>query len=138
MLIKRLLLVLIPLLFVQGAMAHGAERPVVREVVTTAAGSGARIEIRADRPLTYRSYLMPELAKWVVDLPGALSAAGEDQSRRMRTKPLDRISVKQREINGDPLTRIGIDVTEPVEFTVAPDPADAGRLVILVRPVPTR
>ncbi len=116
--------------------AFAAERPVVRDVAVYREGEGARIEIRADRPLTYRTYLMPELAKWVIELPGAASAAGDDQSRKMRTAPLERISVRQKEVNGDLLTRIGLDVRGEVEFSLAADPLDRGRLV--VRLIPSR
>lgn len=116
------------------AVACAAERPVVRDVAAYREGDGARIEIRADRPLTYTTYLMPELAKWVIDLPGAASAATDDQSRKMRTAPLERISIRQKEINGDPLTRIGIDFKGEVVFSVTADPVDKGRLVVRVTP----
>jgi len=117
------------------AVALAEERPVVRDVAAYRDGDGARIEIRADKPVTYNSYLMPELAKWVIDLPGAASAAGEEQSRRMRTAPLTRISVRQKEVNGAPLTRIGLDFSGEVEFSVSADPLDRGRLVVLLKPV---
>lgn len=73
-----------------------AERPVVRELIATKEGNGARIEIRADLPLTYRSYLMPELAKWVIDLPGAKTDYPEDASKKMRTPPLAQFKTGDR------------------------------------------
>lgn len=116
------------------AAAFAAERPVVRDVAAFREGNGARIEIRADRPLTYRTYLMPELAKWIIDLPGAISAAAGDQWKKMRTAPLEQISVRQREINGEVLTRIGLDFKGEVEFSLTADPLDKGRLVVLLTP----
>lgn len=115
-------------------VAMAAERPVVRDVAVFREGNGARIEIRADRPLTYATYLMPELAKWVIDLPGATSAAPDDQSRKMRTAPLERISIRRKELNGELLTRIGLDFRGEVEFSVTADPVDKGRLVVLLIP----
>lgn len=119
----------------QFTAALAGERPVVRDVAAYRDGDGARIEIRADKPVTYNAYLMPELAKWVIDLPGAASAAGEEQSRRMKTAPLTRISVRQKEVNGDPLTRIGLDFSGEVKFSVSSDPTDGGRLVVILKPV---
>jgi len=116
------------------ATVLAADRPVVLDVAAFREGDGARIEIRADKPLTHTSYLMPELAKWVIDLPGAASAAPGDQSRKMKTAPLERISVRQKEVNGDPLTRIGIDFKGEVEFSIKADPTDPGRLVVLLIP----
>lgn len=116
--------------------ARAAERPVVRDVAVFREGDGARIEITADRPLSYTTYLMPELSKWVIDLPGAASAASDDQSRKMKTPPLERISVRRKEINGELLTRIGIDFRGEVTFSAAADPVDRGRLV--VRLIPSR
>jgi len=114
--------------------AVAAERPVIKEVVATQEGNGARIEIRADLPLAYRSYLMPELAKWVIDLPGAITVYPQDLSRKMKTPPLERISVRQKEVNGDLFTRIGLDFKGEVDFSIEADPHDKGRLVILMTP----
>ncbi len=114
--------------------ARAAERPVVRDVAVFREGDGARIEISADRPLSYTTYLMPELAKWVIDLPGAASAASGDQSRKMKTPPLERITLRRKEVNGEMLTRIGIDVRGEVTFSIKPDPVDRGRLVALLIP----
>lgn len=120
--------------FSAAGSAFAAERPVVRDVAVYAEGSGARIEIRADGPLAYKSYLMPELAKWVIDLPGATTAHSDDESKRMRTLPLERVSVRQREVNGDLFTRIGLDFTGEVEFSVNGDQRDKGLLVVLMKP----
>lgn len=116
------------------AAAPAAERPVVREVLVTKEGNGARIEIRADQPLVYRSYLMSGLEKWVVDLPGAKTTYSADESRKMRTPPLERITVKQRDVNGDLLTRIGLDFKGDVDFSLKEDQLDKGHLVIIMMP----
>lgn len=121
-------------LLVAATVAAAAERPVVREVLVSREGNGARIEIRADRPLTYRSYPMPGLEKWVIDLPGAASTYPEDESKKMRTPPLERVTVKQRDVNGDPLTRVGLDVKGAVDFSLTEDRLDKGHLVIIITP----
>lgn len=134
--VSRLMFVVwLPLALAGAALA--AERPVVREVVVSAVGNGARIEIRADQPLTYSSYLMPELAKWVIDLPGATSSYPEDEAKKLRTPPLERITVRQKDVNGEQFTRIGLDFTGEVDFSIKPDPVDQGRLVAALTPSAT-
>jgi hypothetical protein len=116
------------------ATAQAAERPVVREVLVSREGNGARIEIRANQPLIYRSYLMSGLEKWVVDLPGARTTFSGDESKKMRTPPLERITVRQKDFNGDPLTRIGLDFKGEIDFSLKQDPLDKGHLIILMKP----
>jgi type IV pilus assembly protein PilQ len=124
---------LVILLHISGA-ALATERPVVREVLVTREGNGARIDIRADQPLANTSYLMPELAKWVVDLPGAKTTYSDDESKQMRTPPLERITVRQKEVNGELFTRIGLDVKGEVDFSLREDPLDKGHLVVSLTP----
>jgi len=127
-----LLIILLQLLAAGAVLA--AERPVVRDVAVYPEGNGARIEIRADRPLVYTSYLMPELAKWVIDLPGATTTRPDDESKRVRTLPLERVSVRQKEVNGDLFVRIGLDFSGEVDFAITADPVDKGLLVVLLTP----
>jgi hypothetical protein len=128
-----LMFVILLRISVTGA-ALAAERPVVREVLVTREGNGARIEIRADQPLAHTSYLMPELTKWVIDLPGAKTTYTDDESKKMRTPPLERITVRQKEVNGELFTRIGLDVKGEVDFLLKEDPLDQGHLVVLLTP----
>ena len=116
------------------AATPAAEQPVVREVLVSREGNGARIEIKADRLLAYRSYPMSGLGKWVVDLPGAKTTFAGDESKKMRTPPLERITVRQKEVNGDQLTRIGLDFTGEVDFSLKEDPLDKGHLIIIMKP----
>ena len=127
---------MLALLFLLAAatVACAAERPVVREVLVSKEGTGARIEIKADKALTYKSYLMPGLEKWVVDLPGAKTTFAGDESKKMRTPPLERITVRQKEVNGDNLTRIGFDFKGEVDFSLKEDLLDKGHLIIIMKP----
>ena len=131
--IRKILLSFVILLQISGA-ALAAERPVVREVLVTREGNGARIDIRADQPLAHTSYLMPELAKWVIDLPGAKTTYSDDESKKMKTPPLERITVRQKEVNGELFTRIGLDVKGEVDFSLKEDPLDKGHLVVSLTP----
>jgi len=117
------------------AAVPAAERPVVREVLVSREGDGARIEIRADQPLAYRGYPMSGLEKWVVDLPGARTTFAGDESKKMRTPPLERITVRQKDVNGDHLTRIGLDFKGEVDFSLKEDPLDKGHLIIIMKPL---
>ncbi len=134
MLKKTWILLVVLLLCSAAGTALTAERPLVLEVVATPEASGARIEIRADQPLTWRSYLMPGLEKWVIDLPEATTNYSEDEAKKMRTPPLERITVRQKDVNGDLFTRIGIDFKGEVDFSLQADPIDKGKLVVLIKP----
>lgn len=115
--------------------AFAAERPTIREVLVSKAGNGACIEIRADQPLVYRSYSMPGLEKWLVDLPEAKTVSGRDESKKLRTAPLERMTVRHKEVNGDRFTRIGLDFKGEVNFSIKQDPLDKGHLVITMTPL---
>jgi hypothetical protein len=132
--IRWLLLPLVILLQISAVYAFAGERPVIREVLVAREGNGARIEIRADLPLDHTSYLMPELTKWVIDLPGAKSIYSDDESKKMKTPPLERITVRQKEVNGEPFTRIGLDFKGEVDFSLKEDPLDRGHLLISLIP----
>jgi len=122
------------LLLSAATVASAAERPVVREVLVSKEGTGARIEIKADRALVYKSYPMPGLEKWVVDLPGAKTTFAGDESKKMRTPPLERITVRQKEVNGDYFTRIGFDYKGTVDFSLKEDLLDKGHLIVIIKP----
>ena len=78
---------------------------------------------------------MSGLEKWVVDLPGAKTTFAGDESKKMRTPPLKRITVRQKEVNGDQLTRIGLDFKGEVDFSLKENPLDKGHLIIIMKPV---
>jgi len=117
-------------------LASAAERPVVRDVLVYKEGNGARIEIKANQALAYRSYLMPGLEKWVIDLPDARTTFAGDESKKMRTAPLERITIRQKEVNGDHLTRIAFDFKGEVEFSLKEDLLDKGHLIVIIKPSP--
>jgi len=127
-------LALVLLLQLSAAAAYATERPVVREVLISREGTGARIDIKADKALSYRSYLMTGLEKWVIDLPGAKTTFAGDESKKMRTAPLERITVRQKEVNGDHLTRIGLDFKGEVDFSLKEDLLDKGHLIVIIKP----
>lgn len=123
------------LCFSSADTALAADRPIIKELLISKEGNGARIEIRASQPLVYRSYLMPALVKWVIDLPGAKTALGRDESKKLRTAPLEQITVRQKEVNGDLFTRIGLNFKGEVNFSLRHDPLDQGHLVAIMTPL---
>jgi len=131
--LRRLVIQLLCIASAGAALAE--ERPLIREVLVSKEGSGARIEIRANLPLLYQSYLMPGLEKWVIDLAGARTASGKDESKKMRTPPLERMTVRHKEVNGNLFTRIGLDFKGKVNFSARHDPLDKGHLVVIMTPL---
>lgn len=128
-------IVILLLCLSSAGVALAADRPIIREVLISKEGNGARIEIRANQPLVYRSYLMPALGKWVIDLPGAITAFGGDESKKLRTAPLERITLRQKEVNGELFTRISLNFEGEVNFSLGHDPLDQGHLVVIMTPL---
>ena len=68
-------------------------------------------------------------------LPAAKTTYSGDESKKLRTPPLERITVRQREVNGDPLTRIGLDFKGNVDFSLKEDQLDKGHLILIMTPL---
>jgi hypothetical protein len=112
-----------------------AARPVLQEIVGNGSGGEALFEVRADRPVRFSFYTMPELLKGVVDLPGVLPGRLEPV-RKVAAGPVGRIMVREKEIDGQPGTRIVFDLTGDAEFQVTADPLQKERLVVRLTPRP--
>ncbi|HEY5973368.1 MAG TPA: AMIN domain-containing protein [Geobacteraceae bacterium] len=118
-----------------GPAAAPAARPVLQEIVGSGSGHETRFEVRVDRPVAFSFYTMPELLKGVVDLPGVLPGRLEPV-RKIAAGPVRRILIREKELNGQPGTRIIFDLTSDAEFQVAADPLQKEKLVVRLTPKP--
>jgi AMIN domain-containing protein len=134
-LIQTVLLVLLLLSGQEQAAAADAAtiKPVLREIVKVREGEATVFEIRADRPLTYNFYLMPELWKGIIDLPN-VDPGQVEPVRPITAGLIKRVAVRRKEVNEVPVTRVVFDLSREVEMAVVADPLDKGKLVATFRP----
>lgn len=101
-------------------------QPVLQKIQVTGTGNDTRIEIVADKPLTYTYYKMPDLLKVVIDL--ALVDPGSVVPVTVNSELISKITVEKKANSNFSLTRVVINLKNDAEFSVLTDPADKGKL----------
>ena len=119
-----ILLLTFPLIL---GVAHAEPaHPVLQRIQVTGSGIDTKIEITADKPLTYTYYKMPDLLKVVIDL--ALVDPGLVTPITVNSELISKITVQKKSISDFFLTRVAINLEKDAEFRVSADPADKGKL----------
>jgi type IV pilus assembly protein PilQ len=129
----RILATLLSILFVlpcSGGIALADATPsVLKKIQVTGTGNDTRIEISADKPLTYTYYRMPELLKAVIDLaivdPGHINPV-----ITINSAMISKITVEKKSFYDFSLTRVVINLEKETEFAVKHDPADKGKILV--------
>lgn len=103
-------------------------QPVLQKIQVTGTGNDTRIDIVADKPLTYTYYKMPDLLKVVIDL--ALVDPGSAAPVKVNSELISKITVEKKAISNFSLTRVVINLKKDAEFAVLTDPADKGKLQV--------
>jgi type IV pilus assembly protein PilQ len=116
---------------VKGDGATGSDMVVLREITVSGEGNASKIEISADKPLTYTSYSLSDPYRTVIDLsqadPGAVIVP--QPAANSLIKKIDLVST---ELTGGSLVRITVETAKEVEFAVATDPNDKTRLLVTI------
>ena len=129
----RILAALLSILFIlpcSGGIALAeATPPVLKKIQVTGTGNDTRIEITADKPLTYTFYKIPELLKAVIDLaivdPGQINPV-----LTINSAMISKITVEKKRFYDFSLTRVVINLEKETEFAVKHDPADKGKILV--------
>ena len=100
-------------------------------------GGNTRIEITADKPLTYTYYKMPGLLKAVIDLaivdPGKVKPV-----TAVKSDLISKITVEKKTFYDFSLTRVVIDLEKDIDFAVKADTYVKEKLLVtFVNPLPT-
>lgn len=103
-------------------------QPVLQKIQVTGTGNNARIEIAADKPLTYTYYKMPGLLKVIIDL--ALVDPGSVVPVTVNSDLISKITVEKKIISDFSLTRVVINLEKDAECVVVTDPADKKKLQV--------
>ncbi|ABQ26996.1 AMIN domain-containing protein [Geotalea uraniireducens] len=103
-------------------------QPVLQKIQVTGTGKDTRIDIVADKPLTYTYYKMPDLLKVVIDL--ALVDPGSVAPVTVNSGLISKITVEKKAISNFSLTRVVINLKNDAEFAVLTDQADKGKIQV--------
>ena len=140
--IKRIkLLVVLSLFLVSGCAQNaysvkensvsGSDTVTLRDVTVSGDGNQTKIVISTDRPVTYTTYSLKAPFRTVIDLtrtnPGMVTAPVLAANSLIK-----KVDLTGTELAGAALTRLTIETSEDVEFTVASDPTDKTKLLVTI------
>jgi type IV pilus assembly protein PilQ len=114
---------------VKDVKQESADIATLREITVSGEGDATRVEITADKPLTYTYYSLRDPYRTVIDLsqadPGSVQVPVPATSSRIKN-----INIATNELSAGSLVRITLETTEQAEFAVSPDPANPQKLVV--------
>ena len=114
---------------VKDAKQESADMATLRDITVSGEGDATRVEITADKPLTYTYYSLKDPYRTVIDLSQA--DLGSVQVPVLATSSkIKNINIAKNELTAGSLVRITLETTEPVEFAVSPDPLSPQKLVV--------
>ncbi len=140
--IKRIkLLVVMSLFLVSGCAQNaysvkedsvsGSDMVVLRDITVSGEGYQTKVEISADKPLTYTSYSLKGPYRTVIDLsqtsPGTVVVPQLAENALIK-----KIDLTSTELTGGSLSRLTIETAEEVEFVVSSDPTDKTKLLVTI------
>lgn len=108
-----------------------ADTAKLLDLKVTGEGSSSRLEITADKPLTYTYYTLREPYRTVIDLSqtdsGSVPAPVPDPSSVIK-----RIDIARNELASGFLTRITLETNEGIEFSAVPDTIEKTKISFVV------
>jgi type IV pilus assembly protein PilQ len=123
---------------VKDAKQESADLSTLRTVTVSGEGETTRVEITADKPLTYTYYALRDPFRTVIDLsqadPGTVQAPEISSTSKIKN-----ITIAKNELTAGALVRITLETTDQSEFTVIPDPTNPQKLIVALagNPSPT-
>jgi len=142
--IKRIkLLVVMSLFLVSGCAQNaysvkedsvsGSDMVTLRDITVSGEGYQTKIEIFADKPITYTSYSLTGPYRTVIDL--SQTSPGKVVVPQLGANSLvKKIELTSTELTGGSLSRLTIETVEAVEFVVSSDATDMSKLLVSVPP----
>jgi type IV pilus assembly protein PilQ len=113
------------------AKQETADIATLRDLIVSGEGDTTRLEITADKPLTFTYYSLRDPFRTVIDLSqtdlGSVQVPVLATSSKIKT-----INIAKNELSAGSLVRITLETTEQVEFAVSPDTANPQKLIVSV------
>jgi type IV pilus assembly protein PilQ len=124
----------------QNAYSIKAEQPdngeiaTLRDITVSGEGNASRVEILADKPLTYTYYSLKDPSRTVIDL--SQTAIGTAKAPTLEgSSIIKKIEVEKNDLASGSLVRITIETDGDAEFATVADSPDKTKLVFSVVPV---
>lgn len=121
---------------VQKGMTDAVETATLRDIRVTGEGAGTRIEVEADRPLTYTSYSDNDPRRLILDIsnadPGTAQVPQLDPSLLVKN-----IEVVKADLTAGSLVRITIETNDAADYTVNSNPANMSSITVIANPKQT-
>lgn len=109
----------------------GSDMVILRDITVTGEGQQTKIEISADKPITYTSYSLKSPYRTVIDL--SQTNPGKVVVPQLAANSLvKKIELTSTELTGGSLSRLTIETAEEVEFAVSSDPNDKTKLIVII------
>ncbi len=118
---------------VRKGMTDAVETAVLREIRVSGEGAASKIEIEADRPLTYTSYSDKDPRRLVLDIsnaePGAVKVPQLDPNLLVK-----KIDLSKNDLTAGSLVRITVESADDVDYAVNSNPANMSLVTIAASP----
>lgn len=118
---------------VQKGMTDAVEAATLREIRVSGDGAASKIEIEADRPLTYTSYSDKDPRRLVLDIsnaePGSVKVPQLEPSFLVK-----KIDVSKSELTAGSLVRITMEAADDVDYAVNSNPANMSVVTVTASP----
>ncbi len=115
----------------QTSAAVASDLAVVQSVTLSGNGSATRVEIEADKPMTYTYYALKNPSRTVIDLSqaelGSITVPTPEGESVIKS-----IDVTKNELTVGSLVRVSLEMDSELDLVVIPDPLQPNKLIITV------
>lgn len=93
----------------------------------------ARLEITADKPLTYTHYQLKDPFRTVIDL-SQTDIGQVSEPKTPESSPVKKVTIAKSDLSSGSLTRVTIETSDELAFSISVDPKDPHKLLIVSEP----
>jgi type IV pilus assembly protein PilQ len=107
-----------------------SETATLLDITVSGDENNARVEITADKPLTYTHYQLKDPFRTVIDLsqtdPGQVP-----EPKAPESSPVKKVTAAKSDLSSGSLTRVTIETSDERVFSISSDPKDPRKLLIV-------
>ncbi|MDD3294626.1 MAG: AMIN domain-containing protein, partial [Geobacteraceae bacterium] len=110
-----------------------SETATLLDIAVSGNQNSARVEITADKPLTYTHYQLKDPFRTVIDL-SQTDIGQVSEPKTPESSPVKKITVAKSDLSSGSLTRVTIETSDELAFSISVDPKDPHKLLIVSEP----